>query len=127
MPKKPEATELEQKLRASIGANIRMRGALAGMKAADIADAAGVSLAHQYRIEAGERTPDALYLIKVAQHLNMTLDELCGLTESPLKTHISAAASITQAATGTGIIQAGGNAIRNRVSTRNKRNKNFDL
>lgn len=125
MPKKPETTELEQKLRSSIGASIRMRGALAGMKAADIAEAAGVSLAHQYRIEAGERTPDALYLIKVAQHLSITLDELCGLTEALPETHASLAASITQTATGAGIIQTGGDASRNRVSIRNKRNKIF--
>lgn len=102
-----------------------MRGALAGMKAADIAQAAGVSLAHQYRIEAGERTPDALYLIKVAQHIGISIDELCGLTNTPTNAHASTVASISQTASGAGIIQVGGDASRNRTTVRNKRIKNF--
>jgi transcriptional regulator with XRE-family HTH domain len=43
-----------------------------------VAPAGGISLAHQYRIESGERTPDGLYLVKVAAYLGVSLDELCG-------------------------------------------------
>jgi transcriptional regulator with XRE-family HTH domain len=124
MPKKPAATEQEQELRSRIGASIRMRGAVAGMKASDVAKAAGVSLAHQYRIEAGERTPDALYLIKVAQLLGISIDDLCGMSAEE-NTTASDASVLTQTASGTGIIQVGGDASRNRTSIRNKRNKNF--
>lgn len=47
------------------------------MKPAELAKAGGVSLAHQYRIESGERTPDALYLMKIAVLLEVSLDKLC--------------------------------------------------
>lgn len=50
-------------------------------KPADIAKVGGVSLAQQYRIESGESPIDALYLIKVARHLGINLDALCGLTD----------------------------------------------
>lgn len=82
MPKKPLATEADQQLKTSLGAHIRLACAHGGKKPAEVARVAAVSLAHQYRIEAGERTPDALYLIKVARHLGISLDALCGLEKS---------------------------------------------
>ncbi len=122
MPKKPVATEQEQEMRQRIGASIRMRGAVAGMRATDIAQAAGVSLAHQYRIESGERTPDVLYLIKVAQHLGISIDALCGIDDA------ATAAPVAQTANGMGIIQVGGAGSSNRVGgIRNKRIKNLGL
>ena len=79
MPKKPLITEADQQIKTSIGVHIRLACAHGGKKPVEVAQVAGVSLAHQYRIEAGERTPDALYLIKVARHLGISLDDLCGL------------------------------------------------
>lgn len=103
-----------------------MRGAVAGMRAVDIAQAGGVSLAHQYRIEAGERTPDVLYLIKVAQHLGISIDTLCGMDDAPPAA--AAAAPVVQTANGAGIIQVGGAGSSNRVGgLRNKRIKNLGL
>lgn len=76
MPKKPELSAADQALRESIGSAIRVASATRSRKPADVAVAGGVSLAHQYRIESGERTADALYLVKVARFLNVTVDEL---------------------------------------------------
>jgi len=76
MPKKPELSAADQALRESIGIAIRLASASSGRKPADVACAGGVSLAHEYRIESGERTADSLYLVKVARYLNMTVDEL---------------------------------------------------
>lgn len=77
MPKKPELSQEDQASRERLGAAIRIAAASRNMKPADLAKAGGVSLAHQYRIESGERTPDVLYLMKVARLLRTSLDELC--------------------------------------------------
>ena len=77
MPKKPELSQEDQASRERLGAAIRIAAASRNMKPADLAKAGGVSLAHQYRIESGERTPDVLYLMKVARLLRTALDELC--------------------------------------------------
>ena len=58
------------------GAALRLASSSRGIKPADMATAGGVSLAHQYRIEAGERTPDALYLFKVCRLMGVTMDSL---------------------------------------------------
>jgi transcriptional regulator with XRE-family HTH domain len=76
MPKKPELSAADKALRESIGAAIRLACATRSRKPADIAIAGGVSLAQQYRIEGGEATPDALYLVKVAKHFGVTIDAL---------------------------------------------------
>lgn len=76
MPRKTELTPEDQALRERFGAAIRAASADAGIKPQDVARIGGISLANQYRIEAGEATPDALYLFKVARHLSLTLDEL---------------------------------------------------
>jgi DNA-binding XRE family transcriptional regulator len=77
MPRKPELSQEDQASRERLGAAIRIAAATRNMKPADLAKAGGVSLAHQYRIESGERTPDALYLMKIARLLGVSLDELC--------------------------------------------------
>ena len=79
MPKKPELSPEDQALREQLGSSIRSASVRHSKKPQDVAAAGGISLAHQYRIESGERTPDGLYLIKVSAYLGISLDELCGL------------------------------------------------
>lgn len=108
MPKKPAVSELDQSLKSDLGVRIRIACANAGKKPVDIAVVAGVSLAHQYRIEAGERTPDALYLIKVAQHLGISLDALCGLTASDADASSGLSNTISQSNRGGKAVQIHG-------------------
>ena len=76
MPKKPELSDADQAIREQLGAAIRIAAAVRNKKPIDLAHAGGVSLAHQYRIESGERTPDALYLIKISHFLGASIDDL---------------------------------------------------
>lgn len=115
MPKKPSVTEADQQIKTSLGARIRMACANGGKKPAEIARVAGVSLAHQYRIEAGERTPDGLYLIKVAIHLGISLDVLCGLADQPSQTGVKSD-PVMQSNSGANAIQVHGNS--NNVATK---------
>lgn len=78
MPKKPELSPEDQALREQLGLSIRSASVRHSKKPQDVATAGGISLAHQYRIESGERTPDGLYLVKVSAYLGVSLDELCG-------------------------------------------------
>lgn len=78
MPKKPELSPEDQALRERIGLSIRAVSAMRGKKPADLMAAGGISQAQQYRIEGGEAAPDAIYLVKVAAYLGVSLDELCG-------------------------------------------------
>lgn len=75
MPKR-ELTKEEQALREHLGASIRAASAAKKIKPAAVAAAGCVSLATQYRIEAGELTPDILYLVKVAALLETSIDKL---------------------------------------------------
>lgn len=75
MPKR-ELTDDEKTLRAKLGAAIRMESGKQGLKPADLAQAAGIALSQQYRIENGEVTADFLYLVKVAPLLRVSLDDL---------------------------------------------------
>ncbi len=75
MPKKSLSTE-DEALRERLGVALRLISSARGFKPAEMAAACGVSLAHQYRIEAGETTPDALYLFKVCQLLGVSIDSL---------------------------------------------------
>ncbi len=111
-------------IRDGVSKWIRYWSVAKNKKAAELAKAGGVSLAVQYRIESGETTPDVLYLIKVSSFLGLSMDELCGTAESTPMQSIPAH-SVTQTATGAGIIQVGGDASRNRAAVRNKRIKNF--
>jgi hypothetical protein len=76
MPKKAELSEEDKALRERLGAAIRMASGQKNLKPKDLATAAGVSLAHQYRVEAGEQSADFLYLVKVAELLELSLDAL---------------------------------------------------
>lgn len=64
-------------MRTCLGAAIKNWSVVTQLGARDFATAAGVSLAHQYRIEAGERSPDAMYLLKLSTRLDISLDQLC--------------------------------------------------
>lgn len=116
MPKKPDLTDEDQAMRERLGAAIRIASAQKGLKPADLATAAGVSLAHQYRIEAGERTPDALYLFKVCRLMDVAMDSLfqagAVATASPGAASIS---GVTQTIRGSRSVQIHGS--KNKVST----------
>lgn len=75
-------SEQDKVIREQIGISVRGWSASQKKKPTEIAKVGGVSLAQQYRIESGEVPVDALYLIKVAQHLGISLDALCGLTDA---------------------------------------------
>lgn len=79
MPRKPELSHEDQALRERIGLSIRAVSAMHGKKPADLIAVSGISQAQQYRIEGGEAAPDAIYLVKVAAYLGISLDELCGV------------------------------------------------
>ena len=101
MPRKPELSQEDQASRERLGAAIRIAAATLNMKPADLAKAGGVSLAHQYRIESGERTPDALYLMKIALLLDVSIDELCwGKSGRKLPAELPREASVSAAGTG---------------------------
>lgn len=74
MPRKTELSEGDKRLREKLGASVRRLTSAKGLKPQDVALVGGVSLAHQYRIENGETTPDGLYLFKVAAHLGISMD-----------------------------------------------------
>ncbi|MGJ4748707.1 helix-turn-helix domain-containing protein, partial [Leptospira sp. SA-E8] len=75
MPKNLLSPE-DQALREQLGSAIRMVSGERGCKPAELAAVAGIGLASQYRIEAGETTPDVLYLVKITQRLGISIDEL---------------------------------------------------
>lgn len=107
MPKKSLSTE-DEALRERLGVTLRLISSARGFKPADMAAACGVSLAHQYRIEAGETTPDALYLFKVCRLLGISIDSLFAeATSSPTPTRSRSRASASPAAphTNHGVIQ----------------------
>lgn len=80
MPKKPELSEEDQATRERLGVALRQASSARGVRPQDMAAAGGVSLAHQYRVEAGETTPDALYLFKVCRFLGIAIDSLFNAT-----------------------------------------------
>ena len=112
----------DQSLRESIGAAIRLVSVSRGRKPADVALAGGVSLAHQYRIESGERTADALYLVKVARHLGVSIDELVATNvqinsasaNSPKR---RSSAGQSQDNSDAGAVQIGGDATGSAINT----------
>ena len=98
MPKKAELSDEDKALRERLGAAIRMASGQRGFKPKDLAEAAGVSLAHQYRIEAGEQTADVLYLVKVAN--------LMGLSIGALLEPVSGSNAVSPSATQTPSVQS---------------------
>lgn len=106
MPKKPELSAADQAVREAIGSAIRLASASKNCKPAEVAKAGGVSLAHQYRIESGERSPDALYLVKVARHLGISIDSLVTAIQ-PGQPNSN---GVVQTNSGAGAVQAGRDA-----------------
>ena len=109
MPKKPELSATDQALRESIGSSIRLVSAAKGSKPADVAKAGGVSLAHQYRIESGERTADVLYMVKVARHLGISIDELVNANArlpSQAATQTASAGGVNVGGSNSGVVQS---------------------
>ncbi|WP_310614046.1 helix-turn-helix transcriptional regulator [Limnohabitans sp.] len=97
-------------MREHIGYCVRMWSVNKRKKPIELAKAAGVSLAQQYRIEAGESTPDVLYLIKVSKFLELSVDELLNAPSANserTKEH-RAASPIVQNNSGSGVVQIGG-------------------
>lgn len=76
MPKKPELSEEDEALRKDFGASVRAARESLRLKPAEFAAVGGVSMAHQYRIEAGERTADVLYVQRLVQRYGPTIVEL---------------------------------------------------
>lgn len=94
-----------------MGIAIRQVCVLKSRKPADVAIAGGVSLAHQYRIESGERTADALYLVKVARFLNVSVERLL----SPDSESTPSSSSQTINAPVVGNVSGGSVSINNKV------------
>lgn len=119
MPKKPELSAADQALRESMGAAIRQASSSRGSKPVDLAKAGGVSLAHQYRIESGDRTADALYLVKVASLLNVTVDELIrpksqNLTQPPPEARTQTVNATMRGVVAGGDVSISGNSVKNK-------------
>lgn len=51
----------------------------------DIADKAGISVMAYYRYETGERIPNAVILIALANLFNVSLDYLVGRSDDPTR------------------------------------------
>ncbi len=62
MPKKPHLSDDDAAMRVDFGIRVTRARLSLGIKAADFAAAGGISMAHQYRIEAGERSAEVLYV-----------------------------------------------------------------
>lgn len=69
MPKKPELSAEDQALRAAFGRRVQEARKALGLRPEEFGAMGGVSMPHQYRIEAGERTADALYVLRLVQRL----------------------------------------------------------
>lgn len=117
MPKKTELSAEDKELRERIGIAIRQISSASNLKPQDIARIGGVSLAHQYRVESGETTPDAIYLFKVASHLGVPLSRFFEKAESPAM-RASVASSSGQSVVGDNAIQIGSVAGKARVKNR---------
>eukprot|EP00456_Euglypha_rotunda_P022635 TRINITY_DN19036_c0_g1_i4.p1 TRINITY_DN19036_c0_g1~~TRINITY_DN19036_c0_g1_i4.p1 ORF type:complete len:120 (-),score=4.84 TRINITY_DN19036_c0_g1_i4:916-1275(-) len=107
MPKKPELSEEDVELRRAFGE--RLRDAREAMKKspAEVAAIGGISMAHQYRIEAGDRTADVLYLQKLiarfgSMFASLVLDVDLGQANNP-----SSRTALTQSNTGAGAVLIG--------------------
>ncbi|MFO6419000.1 helix-turn-helix domain-containing protein [Hylemonella sp. W303a] len=119
MPKNLLSTE-DQVLRERLGAAIRAISGELGCKPAELAALAGIGLASQYRIEAGETTPDVLYLVKITNRLGISIDELLkrawekderSIADETRQKRSSEASQITQINKGRGARQIVGNVV----------------
>lgn len=110
MPKKPELSEEDVALRVAFGDRVRVARESLGLRPQEFAAFGGISIAHQYRIEAGERTAEVLYVQRLAERFGaLIVGALFGLA---LPTSPSSNAEISLNNSGAGAVQigrAGGN------------------
>jgi transcriptional regulator with XRE-family HTH domain len=80
VPKKPQLSDVDETLRQRFGERVAMTRAKLGIRPGEFAAAGGISMAHQYRIEAGERTAEVLYVQRLAQRFgDEVIESLFGL------------------------------------------------
>lgn len=91
MPKKPELSPEDQELRRAFGERVRDLRLSLKVTPAELAAVGGISMAHQYRIEAGERTAEILYLLRLLQRYGPEVNVLLGSThpQQPATVHQS--------------------------------------
>lgn len=74
-----------------LGQRVSGRRQQLGLSAAQVAQAAGTTRDAIYKLEAGERRPNALLLARVAQALATSSDYLCGMTDNPASVEAASA------------------------------------
>jgi transcriptional regulator with XRE-family HTH domain len=107
MPKKPDLSEEDVELRRTFGERLKEAREAMKKSPAEVAAIGGISLAHQYRIEAGERTADVLYLQKLiarfgSMFASLVLDVDLGQASKP-----PSRIGLTQSNTGAGAVLIG--------------------
>lgn len=106
MPKKPELSEEDESLRREFGERVRMTREGLGMKPQEFGAIGGISQAHQYRIEAGERTAEVLYVQRLQQRFGaLIVGMLFGSTAAAPKTKADGGVSLVNH--GAGAVQVG--------------------
>lgn len=77
MPRKAKASgDDDVQVMRAIGERIRALREHARISPKDLGVIGGISQAQQYRIEAGERVPDVIYMFKIAIRLGVSVDSL---------------------------------------------------
>lgn len=106
MPKKPELSEEDEALRREFGDRVRRTREGLGLKPLEFAAIGGISQAHQYRIEAGERTAEVLYVQRLQQRFGALLVGML-FGESPVGRPPGSSDGISLVNHGTGSVQVG--------------------
>lgn len=102
-------------MRLDFGVGVKQLREEKGASVAELAAVAGVSLAHQYRIEAGERTADVLYLYRIIRRYGVdSAATVLGIDSSQLAGVEKPLPSVVQKNTGHGAVQVAG--VRGNVS-----------
>jgi hypothetical protein len=105
MPKKPELSDDDVALRAAFGERVRIARESLGLKPQEFAAFGGISMAHQYRIEAGERTAEVLYVQRLAARFGaLIVGVLFGMA---LPSSSTSPAEISLSNSGAGAVQVG--------------------
>jgi ribosome-binding protein aMBF1 (putative translation factor) len=118
MPKKPELSEEDAELRRAFGERLRDTRESMKKSPAELAAIGGISVAHQYRIEAGDRTADVLYLQKLVRRFGAMFGSALldvDLGQSP----VAAKGAAVQSNSGAGAVQIG--SVGKNVAIRGRR------
>jgi transcriptional regulator with XRE-family HTH domain len=106
MPKKPELSEEDEALRREFGDRVRTTREGLGLKPLEFAAIGGVSQAHQYRIEAGDRTAEVLYVQRLQKRFGgLIVSMLFG--ESPVGQQPKSGGGISLVNHAAGSVQVG--------------------